>query len=264
MTFSTMTLIRDSAGVRLTARGDGISLATEEHALKIAVAFGQGPGEVASVLVVDDYDKRSRLVGSVRSVAAGTLSIRIAAVPINEYPFVDPFRLAEELTKQAEKAGSIEYEPTPPERREVSRAAEILKAGDSPLILGAVQVLLDGGRFAVPVVEAGKDFIRHVRHLMPYRSLDEMTFATLAFTAELPVDAMVVPEAVSVPGLFVAEALRCYPNGRYEQAMLLACEQGDQAEFDRLLCRKTGTDTLKLAMGIVLFALLVTLIMKLF
>lgn len=264
MTFSTIALVRDSAGVRVVARGDGISLATEEHALKLAVAFGQGPGEVASVLAVDDHDKRSRLVGSVRSIAPGTLAFRFAVVAIEEYPKVDPFHLAELLAKQSEKAGSIESEPSPPERREVRRAAEILKAGDSPLILGAVQVLLDGGRFAVPLAEAGEGFIARVRQLMPYRSLDEMTFATQAFSAELPVDAMVLPEAVSVPGLFVAEALRCYPNGRYEQAMLLACEQGDQAEFDRLLCRKTGTDTLKLAMGMVLFALVVTLIMKLF
>ena len=266
-----LSLLRDSSGPRVIGRSPGVPFETEEAALKIAVQFGDRPPGAScpeSVFTVRDW---------------GTLWIvKVASLPGDGSPLVfrmfgiaakyrlglDPLAWAESYPLEAMK-GELPNEewlnPFPP-RRTVEGVRAILKGGDSPLLLGSVQALLDGCKIVVSLAEAGPDFVRHVWKLLPEKSKAEINLATFAFSADLGFDIVVLTgvPATGIPGYLTAEQVRDYPEGRYEFALQHAAESGNQGELDRLFSRKTSREVLRLAIGMVLFAFVVVLILKFF
>lgn len=266
-----LTLLRDSSGPRVIGRSPGVPFETEEAALKIAVQYGDRPQGVScpeSAFTVVDR-------GTLFIVKAGTLpgdgsplAFRMFGIAAKDRLGLDPLAWAESYPLEGLKGElpNVEWQHLYPRQRTVDEVRAILKSGDSPLLLGSVQALLDGCKIAVSLAEAGPKFVRDVWDLLPEKSKAEIIPATFAFSADLGFDIVVLPElpAKGIPGYLTGDQVRDYPEGRYELALQHAAESGNQAVVDRLFARKTSREMLRLAIGMVVFALVVVLILKLF
>ena len=91
---------------------------------------------------------------------------------------------------------------------------------------------------------------RGLWQLLPERTRFELWPATLAFSNELGFHAVALPAAPEPwpVGYLTADQARDYPEGRYELALQIAAEAGNQPDLDRLLARRSSRDTLRLAM----------------
>ena len=91
--------------------------------------------------------------------------------------------------------------------------------------------------------------IRRLWLLLPQNTRAQLWPASFAFSNALGFDAVVVPRAdVQQFAEYVTEEQAGdYPEGRYELALQMAVETGDQAEMDRLLARRSSKQTIKLA-----------------
>jgi hypothetical protein len=142
----------------------------------------------------------------------------------------------------------------------------VLKGGDTALLLGGTQALIDGGRLMVESATPTDELFRGLWQLLPERTRFELWPATLAFSNELGFHAValpVPPEPWPV-GYLTADQARDYPEGRYELAVQTAAEAGNQLELDRLFARRSSQDTLWLAIYLVIGAMAVALAAKLF
>ena len=266
-----LSILRDSSGPRVIGRSPGITFETEEAALKIVVQFGDRPAGMNCPEAVFTAEDRNTLwiVKAGELPGKGSpLAFRMFGIATKDRLGLDPLAWVESYPLEAVKGelSNVERQNPFPPRRTVDEVRTILKGGDSPLLLGSVQALLDGCKIAVPQTEAGTNFVRHVWKILPEKSKAEINPATFAFSADLGFDIVVLPEvpAKGLPGYLTAEQVRDYPEGRYELALQHAAENGNQAELDRLFARKTSREVLRLAIGMVLFALAVVLILKLF
>ncbi|MGL6095716.1 MAG: hypothetical protein ACRC7O_07975, partial [Fimbriiglobus sp.] len=178
----------------------------------------------------------------------------------------DPFLIADRFPPDWAAAGDLMPLEWPMEaaapRRTVGVVRDTLKSGDSPLLLGAAQALLDGSRVLLSDTDASTGtVVRDLWKLLPDRSRCELWPATFAFSVELGFSVAVVPAAPQPWPIeyLTADQARDYPEGRYELALQIAAESDDQAELDRLFARRSSTDTLKLAA--LMFAAAVTVAM---
>jgi hypothetical protein len=62
-----------------------------------------------------------------------------------------------------------------------------------------------------------------------------------------------VPEG-GLPGYLTEDQARDYPESRYERELQIAVEAGDQRTVDTLFARRTSSETLRLAIWLVLGA----------
>src|SRR5262249_12054772 len=85
--------------------------------------------------------------------------------------------------------------------------------------------------------------------------------ATFAFANTLEFDIVVLPrvDPVALPGYLLEAHAGDYPPGRYEHALQIAAEAGDQHEIDRLFSRRSSRETRRLALTLVAIALLLPL-----
>ena len=141
-----------------------------------------------------------------------------------------------------------------------------MKGSDLPLLLGGVQALIDGSRLLFQSGEPMGKPIRDLWQLLPDRTRCELWPATFAFSDELGFHVLAMPEPPTQwpMGYLTADQARDYPEGRYELALQLAVEESDQRELDRLLARRSSTDTLRLAMFMVIIAFIGSAISKFF
>ena len=65
-------------------------------------------------------------------------------------------------------------------------------------------------------------------------------------------------------GHLTADQCRDYPEGRYELALQIAVEAGDQVELDRLFARRTSAETLRLALYMLGAAVAMAVVGKVF
>lgn len=266
-----LSLLRDSSGPRVIGRSPGVPFETEEAALKVAVQFGDRPAGTTcpeSVFTVMDRGTLWIIKTGSQPGDGSPLAFRMFGIAAKDRLGLDLLSWVESYPLEALKGelSNVEWQDLHPRQRTVDEVRAILKGGDSPLLLGSVQALLDGCKIAVSLAEAGPDFVRHVWTLLPEKSKAEVNPATFAFSADLGFDIVVLPDipAKGIPGYLTAEQVRDYPEGRYELALQHAAESGNQAELDRLFSRKTSREVLRLAIGMVVFALVVVLILKLF
>lgn len=268
-------VIREANGPRFSAKSAEVSFAWEEAALQATAKFGSRPHDVPCplALMVIDFDKSHIAVVRVADAMQhgdGFVPLRFHFLIFAKRTYEllgDPFALSDRFSPEWNATGELPTLEWPPEYlpgRKVEDVMAILKAGDMPLLLGATQALLDGGSLLLIANAPQFELLRNVWQLLPDRSRAEFRMATFAFSGELGFQAWAMPKAPEAwpERTLTAEQARDYPEGRYELALQVAAEGGDQADLNRLFARRSSKDVLKLAASMVAFALVVALIGK--
>lgn len=263
-------VIRHGNDPKIVAKSENVDFELEEAAVRMAVKFGPRPSGLAlpDAVFALEINRMRVAVVKVADRPDGTpnppLAFRFLIFSREIYAHLgDPFAIAERLPANYDARGSLEeltwtFDAFPPRRVEDLR--DILKNGDSQVLLGASQALLDGARLAIVRPQPDSNIIRDLWQLLPDRVRCDLWPASYAFGNELNFHAAVLP--APSPGFLTDEQCKDYPEGRYELAMQVAIETGDQAEVTRLLNRQSSTAVLKLAAAMVLCAFLVAAILK--
>jgi hypothetical protein len=260
-------LSADSSGVRVGARSDDFPEGWEATAVRLVEGFGPRPdgAAVPAALAVLPFDKKKTAVIQFADDGSA-LAFRLMVLNRKLFEAIsDPFAVAEQFPPNWSARGllpHISWTPDPTPARPVAEVAEILHH-DGPLLLGATQAVLDG--FAVllrrPAPDA--DVVRRLWKLLPYSKQAELTLATFTFGHDPRFQLSVSPNPPDTlpPGTLDEERCRDVPQGRYELALQLAAESGNQAEIDRLFARRSSQATLRMAVilaGLMLLALVVS------
>ncbi|MFO0802200.1 MAG: hypothetical protein U0791_03615 [Gemmataceae bacterium] len=267
MAISQALLTSDTRGVRTLAHTDGFD---EPEAERIAVLFGPRPAGVACPLAhfACPFGKKRVAVVTVADRPDGSLGFRFLVLDRALYGQLgDPFAIADRFPPDWSAKGPqpmLEWPPEPLPPRRVDELQRILKTGDTSLLLGATQVLVDGGRVALKRGEPQNELIRGLWQLLPNRTRAELWPASFAFSDELGLDAVAMPEPPSDPARVrhSEDGLRDYPQSRYELNLQIAIESGDQRELDHLFNRRTSDETIRLGLTIIAIALALALVFK--
>jgi hypothetical protein len=269
-TVQQLVVVRIAMTPKVVAKSAGVDFVVEEFALRAAVKFGPRPVNVAcpAAVFAHEIDAKRIVIVQAADRADGSadppLAFRFLIFSRELYSHLgDPFAIADRYPPNFDARGSLPElawpeEPLPP--RKVGDLHAILKAGDGPFLLGTTQALLDGAHVAVVRPAPDPELARNVWQLLPDRIRCDLWPATFAFAGDLNFHFAVV--ASPVKGSLSEEQAKDYPEGRYESALQVAIESSDQAELDRLLARKPSVEVLRLAVGMVVFAVIVAVIVK--
>lgn len=272
-------LVADSRGVRVQAASSAFDTVEAE---RIAVLFGERPRGVLCPLAHFACPFGSRQVAVVRVTdlpgVGAQLGFHFLLLDRQLYRLLgDPFLIADRFVADWQCKGSLPaltWPAQPLPERTLEELDAILRHGDGPLLLGAVQALVDGNRVVIGRDTPAENLVRSLWRLLPERSRGQLWPATFVFSNDLPFHFRVVPPVVldrEMPAppqkrpcdLLSEEAVRDYPTGSYELNLQIAVESGDRVALHRLLHRRTPDETLRLALYMVLFALIVVLLSRL-
>jgi hypothetical protein len=257
----------DARGVRVAAHTEPFD---SPEAERIAVLFGSRPAGVAcpSAQFACPFGKKHVAVVQVEDQPNGSLGFRFLILARELYQYLgDPFAIAERYRPNWHATGTLTElawprEVLPP--RTLEQLDNILKHGDSGLLLGAAQALVDGNRVLLKR-DTPATFIRELWQLLPDRTRCELWPATFAFSDELGFHAAVGP-TLPTPRhgvqVLTEDALRDYPQSSYELSLQLAIESGDRIALQRLLARRTPDDTIRMGLYILAFALVAAVVLK--
>ena len=275
LAISQLVIVTDSTGPKVVARSEEFPFAWEEAARTAAVRFGRRPAGVVcpSAVFAVPVGKAHVAVVQVADQPGfegdPPLGFRFLILTRRLYEALgDPFAIALKYPADWSKRGTLPALAWPEERlpkRLIDELQTALKAGDMPLLLGGTQALIDGGRLLL-VTPTPSNEIAEIWRLLPDRTRFELWPATFAFSNDLGFHAAALPEAPSPwpEGYLTADQARDYPEGRYELALQIAVEAGNQAEVDRLFARRSSKDALRLALSMLGAAMLIAIISKLF
>jgi hypothetical protein len=260
-------LTADRRGVRVVAQTEDFD---SPEAERIAVLFGSRPAGAECPLAhfACPFGKNSVAVATVADRPDGSLAFRFLVLTRDLYRHLgDPFAIADRFAPDWAAKGnipSLEWPPEPLTRRRVEHLQEILKTGDTALLLGSTQALVDGGRVVIERPAPDEAFIRGLWQLLPERSRAELWPASFAFSDELGFHAVAMPALPTDSSRLrhSEEGLRDYPQSRYELHLQIAIEAGNQRELDKLLARRTSDDTIRLGLTIIAVSLLVAAVFK--
>ena len=168
----------------------------------------------------------------------------------------DPFAIADRFPPNWDARGvlpDLEWPSQPLPRRTMAQLDAILKQGDGPFLLGASQALVDGGKILLQRETPDPGLLRDLRLLLPDSTRRDVWPATFAYSNDLGFDLIALPAVPEngVPGYLSEDQARDYPESRYERNLQEAIESGDQRTLDRLLSRRSSTETLRLALFII-------------
>jgi hypothetical protein len=241
----------------------------EELARRIVTSFGTSTGEVSALLSLP-FGLRHWAVIDAQSRGDGALGFRFLILSKLDWAYgVDPFLLNQTYPPNWSlrgQADAIQHELnfTPPT---VEQAAVWLKEHDRATLLGGLQALLDGARLWHESTPSSPAYVQALWNLLPYRSRHDFSFATLAFQPISDLHYQAVPKellpATLPPGVLSLKQTGDYPLGKYEQNLQLAISEGNAAEFEILLRRRTSRDTLRLALGLLLAMIVGLVVVKL-
>lgn len=262
--------IADARGVRVVASSPEFDTAEAE---RVATLFGARPAGVKCPVAHFACPFGAKLVAVVRVEdrpgAGDPLAFRFLLLSRDLYAHLgDPFAISDRYPVDWSATGSLAELAWPVEvlpERTVEQLDAILKQGDGPLLLGAAQAIVDGNRVIVHRDAPHDKFVRDLWQLLPERTRAERWPASFAFSDELGFHFAVGPATVAAAGLtkpLTEDAVRDYPSSNYELNLQIAIESGDRAALRRLLARRTLDDTIRLAIYIVLFALLVAIVFR--
>lgn len=262
---------RSGDTVRVVAQSPGFADEWPAEIERLVRAIGQP----ASPIVFDDamfaqpFGKTHVAVVKFRGLDA-TLQFRFLIVPKALYTnfIADPFLVIDRLPTQWHAnscSDSLTWANEPPPPRTALTLQQVLETGGSPTLLGGVQALLDGGRLIFTRAAPATQLVRDFWQLLPYASQAELWPATFAFSGDLEFHVRVVPSmtGISLDRLLTEEQALDYPHGRYELALQCAIEHNDEREIQRLLRRRTGRQTLRLAIFILVGAIVLAVAMGL-
>ena len=155
-----------------------------------------------------------------------------------------------------------EWPDEPLTKRTVEVLRPVLQQGDAPLLLGAAQILVDGGFIALPHSPTCELLFRDIFAIIPDGTCGEISLATVPGTAPIPARLIAVPPGVTIPGYANEEQVRDCPAGYYEANLQLAIEGGEEASLAQLLARRTPRQTIRLALGLIIGLGLVSLALR--
>lgn len=269
-------VIVDQNGPSLVARSGEFGFSWEEAMLTITARFGSRPAGVAcpEAIFAVPFERKCVAVVTVADQEPGRtdtpLGFRflILGKPLYE-ALGDPFAIADAFPPRWHDRGtldSLKWERGALPERRVEDAVPLLREGDTPLLLGSTQALIDGGRVIVEAAEPDPKLLRGVWQLLPTRSRFDIWPATFAFTVDLGFHFSVLPTAPQPwpIGHLTADQARDYPEGHYELSIQSAIESHDPIEWERLLARRSTNDTLRLATYMVAFALFAAIVSQFF
>ncbi len=249
----------------MVAKSDDFPEQWEPDAVRLVERFGPRPDGVAvpASLAVLPFITRHMAVVQFADHAGG-LAFRLLVLNHRLYDAIsDPFAVSDAFSPNWSARGSLpplSWTPNPPPARTVTEVADILHH-DGPLLLGATQALVDGGRVLIQRSEPDETLVRRLWKLLPLSVRNRLAFATFAFGSD-PRFRLSVSSNPPTPlpfGTLGEENCRDVPQGYYELALQTAAESDDQAMVDRLFARRSSGETLRLAVllaGLMLLALL--------
>lgn len=280
---------------RLIGRSAGFSDDWLPDAQRLIVGFGERSGGVNCPLALfaQPLNDDTIAVVQVADQPPGAdgwkpLAFRILALTRSDWESYlgDPFALAARFPPEWTRSGDLPTlswpgEPLP--RRTVAQVQAVLKRvkahalredqdpeeqvertvenSESPALLGGTQVLVDGGKLVF--IRRGPDpqLVEALWTLLPHSLRPKIWPATFAFGNALGFDVIVAPRPGQDEweGYTTEEQAADYPAGSYELALQTAAEAGDQADLDAVFARRTSSETLSMAVKLVIFVSLIVL-----
>ncbi len=233
---------------------------------RLCLGFGHANGTSleGQALFVHPFDADWIAVVQVANIAAPGLAFRLLLIPRFVYvnQIRDPFMVSDRFPPDWNAAGPLprlDWPVGPAPRRRIDELQRILQTGNSPLLLGVIQALVDGARVVLPGDRPEPTLIRNVWSLLPESARAELRPATFAYSNALHFDVLISPTADSpeFDRYLRYEQVIDYPEGKYEFSLQYAIEHGDQAEVDRLFERRSTKQFLRFLIGLLLLTLLV-------
>jgi hypothetical protein len=267
-------VLSDASGPRVIAQSADLPFAWQDSALTMIAQLGRRPSagvRCPSAIFARPLGKTHVAIGHVADqydAVDSPLLCRFLFLNKTLYKILgDPFAVSDEFPVDWQCRGvmpDLIWPPRPLPPRTVEELQRILKSGDVALLLGGTQALLDGGRLLIVSDRPETDVLRSLWALLPDRTRCELWPASFVFSRDFDFHVAVIPVPPQPwpPGLLTAEQARDYPEGRYELAIQTAIESGNQADLDRLLARRTSQETLRLAVGMLIFALILAVAVR--
>jgi hypothetical protein len=262
----------ETAQYRLSARSPGFGEVWQARAEALCAGFGERPADVQCPTAVFAYPFLKGLAVVVqvsdRNLPAPALAFRFLVLPLRVYGqrIGDPFQVAERFPAPWSARGelpALEWTLEPPART-VEQVQHVLQREDGPLLLGAVQALVDGSRLVFERAEPAPDLVRSLWTLLPDSVRAESWPASFAFSNSLRFQVLAMPRiAEECAGYLTEQQAEDYAEGSYELNLQIAAEAGDQQELDRLFARRSHRQTLHLALFMVAGALALLALMYL-
>ncbi len=205
----------------------------------------------------------------------------------------DPFAVAEKFQpdwRAKEGLPTLTWPEQPMELRTVAQVQEVLQRvkyaalkedvpgeeqiedmdpaerSEGPALLGGVQILVDGGRLVFERPAPDLSLLRAIWTLLPQTTRAKLWPTTFAFNNNLKFDILVVEKysAEIYPGYTTEDQAADYPEGRYELALQIAAESGDQQGLDDLYHRRSIGETLRLVWILLISMVLIVFLSNLF
>jgi hypothetical protein len=259
----------DVGGYRFLARSPGFLDDWLGEAQQLFTRFGERPAGAICPAAIFARPFGARHVAVVQVAdqgrddagRPGALGFRLLVLPGALYADLggDPFLIADTFPPPWTARGelpSLSWSDGPPPKRTIEQVRRVLDVEHdrTALLLGGVQVLVDGGRLVFVRNEPDSRILRDLWMLLPTAARTTLWPASFAFGNQNDFHVLVVPHA---PGKeyesFVVEAQAGgYPEGRYELALQTAVEAGDQAEMDALFSRRSRAQVLRLGVMLLL------------
>jgi hypothetical protein len=261
-------------GFRLEGRSPGFRDEWLAEAQQLCSGFGKPAAQQAfpGSVFARPLARRWVCIVQVAAVPAGNTSeglrFHFLVLGKNDYRFVggDPFLVARQFPAPWPVRGDLPSLtwPQPPARRTVEEIQRVLEPREtSATLLGGCQALLDGGHLVLERSAPEPDLVENLWTLLPTSTRSSLWPASYAFGNELGFDVLVVPRASGdeFAGYLTEQQAGDYPEGRYELALQIAAEAGDQRELDALFARRSRAETWRigaLLLGVVLVLLFVS------
>jgi hypothetical protein len=250
---------RGVTDIAIVARSEGIAVECEEFALKAAIAFG--PISLAdvfqsSVFAAANYDVVVIVTATAVHDGSHAIVFRALFVPRAFYALAegDCFAIADRFPVNIHARGPLPLLDLAAGgailSRRVADLQSILKGGDSAFLLGAAQALVDGVKIRVRRDAMPERLARNVWQLLPVSTRMIVFPCEYCLTENAAFHWAALPEvpAKLPPGFLHEEQVKDYPDGRYERALQVAIEDGDQRALDKLLARPSSRDVLRLTL----------------
>jgi hypothetical protein len=262
----------DAGGYRFLARSPGFRDEWLGEAQRICTGFGDRPAGVAcpACVFAQPLGKQHVAVVQVADLGLddagrpGALGFHLLVLPRTAYRGFggDPFALAERCPSLWQTRGelpALSWPAVSPPARTVEQVRSVLKRTNGPVLLGGAQALVDGGRLVFERAVPDPELLHGLWMLLPASTRSELWPASFAFGNALRFHAIATPRAGGddYSHYLTEQQAGDYPEGRYELAVQAAAEASDQKWLDKLLARRSGAETMRLALYILVAAIVV-------
>ncbi len=264
----------DVGGYRFLARSPGFVEEWLPLAERLCTGFGDRPAGVDCPAAVFALPFGSRHVTVVQVAdqgrddagRPGALAFRLLLLPRPLYADLggDPFLIADAFPPSWDARGelpALEWTDGPPPKRTLQQIRRVMDVEHdrTALLLGGVQVLVDGGRVVVERNAPDSRLLRDLWMLLPTATRTALWPASFAFGNVHRFHVLVVPRAAGpeFEGYVPESQTGDYPEGRYELALQMAVESGDESEMDALFARRSRAQALRLGVLLLLAFLII-------